>query len=242
MGAISRVPVHQRRSRPKPAPPPSATALAIAALGPDATPRQVADAAHVSMQAAHKALAKARPRLADAAAACDTLSVSKMPRQLADSAAAADAISVIVTITCAQCARSFEVSTASARRRFCSDGCRNADSRERGHKPRPRRADPSHPFPAIREAAAASRLVTRGLRPCPALPANVVDVARPHPPRGGGEPVPGLPILLPCAEFSLALPVTDNAVWAGMTQTERLRRKRDAGLAAAPKPSPRNLR
>ena len=53
----------------------------------------------------------------------------------------------------------------------------------------------------------------------------------------------GCEILAPCAAFSLSLPVTDNAVWAGMTQAERLRRK--AGqrrLAAEEKPSPRNLR
>lgn len=50
------------------------------------------------------------------------------------------------------------------------------------------------------------------------------------------------PILAPCAEFSLSLPVTDNAVWAGQTQTERLRRKRDERrLAAGDKPPPRNL-
>ena len=52
---------------------PSATRAAIAQLGPDATPRQVADAAGVSMQAAWKMLARVRPRYADAAAATDQL-------------------------------------------------------------------------------------------------------------------------------------------------------------------------
>ena len=36
------------------------------------------------------------------------------------------------------------------------------------------------------------------------------------------------PIRAPCAEYSLNLPVTDSAVWAGMSQTTRLRKKRDA--------------
>ena len=50
------------------------------------------------------------------------------------------------------------------------------------------------------------------------------------------------PILAECAAWSLALPVTDPAVYGAMTQAERLRRKHEARAAAAEaKPSPRRL-
>lgn len=198
----------------------------------------------MSLQAAHKALQRTRPRLADAAAATDSITVSKMPRQLEDCAAAADALSVTVTITCAQCGQPFSVSTADAQRRhnrFCSDPCRNADSRERGHKPRPRQAD---------------RLRYQHQVPIPDFP-EPPDFSRgicAHVPRSqqgwwtSSDPVLreaaaslclGCPILEPCAAFSLSMPVTDGAVWAGMSQAERLRRKREERrLAALPKPSP----
>ena len=53
----------------------------------------------------------------------------------------------------------------------------------------------------------------------------------------------GCPVLELCAEWSLALPVHDIAVWGAMSRQERLRRKAEQRrLAAEDKPVPRNLR
>jgi hypothetical protein len=73
-GQIPLTPV--RAERPKP-PPPSQTRIAIGQLGPSATPRQVADLAGVSIQAAWKALRQLRPTARDAACAVDSISVVK---------------------------------------------------------------------------------------------------------------------------------------------------------------------
>jgi hypothetical protein len=63
-GAIPAVPVRDRAPRKRPVPP-SRTRDVIARLGPQATPRQVADAAGVSVQMAWKALRapRAAPRV-----------------------------------------------------------------------------------------------------------------------------------------------------------------------------------
>lgn len=244
VGVIPRVPPSGRIARPRPQQP-SAARDAIERLGPDATPRAIADAAGVSMQAAWKAWRKLNPPLTDAAAATDALTVVKMPRMLDDTAAAADAISVQATITC-DCGTQFHVSTADAaarQRRFCSDACRDADSAARGHKPRHRLADPSHPFPQIQSLPRPPDW-SRGI--CAHVPpsqqrwwTSTDPILR----EAAASLCLGCPILLPCAEFSLALPVTDNAIYAGMSQAERLRRKREERrLAAIDKPSPRNLR
>ena len=43
----------------------------------------------------------------------------------------------------------------------------------------------------------------------------------------------GCPVFDPCQQWSLALPVTDRTIYAGMSTTERLRSKRDARLEFA---------
>jgi hypothetical protein len=78
IGYIPHIPPSARTRKPMP-PLRSPARDAIYALGPDATPRAVADAAGISMQAAWKALQRTRPRLADAAAASDVLAVSRVP-------------------------------------------------------------------------------------------------------------------------------------------------------------------
>jgi Transcription factor WhiB len=243
IGVIPHVPAASRTQRPRPQRP-SAARDAIAVLGPDATPRQVADAAGVSLQAAHKALARARPAQHDCAAAADAISVSRMPRMLDELAAAADSIAVMAEITC-DCGQIFCVTTADAaarQRRFCSARCRNADSAARGRELRQRVADPDHPFPRI---------------PSLPRPPDWSEGTCAHvPPAQQGwwtsqdrvlrEAAANLclscPVLQPCAEFSLSLPVHDPAIYGGMSQIERLRRKHAARQQAMPKPSPRNLR
>lgn len=67
-GTIPAVPVRDRRPRPRPLPR-SRTRAAIAELGTAATPRQVADKAGVSIQAAWRMLRSTRAQQAAAAAA-----------------------------------------------------------------------------------------------------------------------------------------------------------------------------
>lgn len=217
-----------RIARPRPQRP-SATAAAIAQLGADATPRQVADLASVSLQAAWKALAKVSPRITDVAAATDAISVSKMPRQLADAAAASDALSVLALITCTQCLQTFTCSTADAgnrNRRLCSDACRDAEARERGRKPRPRVADYHQP-PTIQTLAKAPRWE---LGVCANVPLDKrgfwtsSDRAERE---AAAHMCRGCAIFDACQEFSLSLPVTDFAVYAGQSATARLRAKHD---------------
>lgn len=242
VGVIPRVPAADRLARPRPQRP-SATALAILALGPQATPRQIADAASVSMQAAWKAWRKLNPPLQDCAAATDQLTVVKMPRMLDDLAAAADSISVSATATCAQCGQPFPVSTRDYRRRYCTPACADAAAEAQGHAPKPRLADPDHPPPAIQPLPRPPDW-SRGT--CAHVPPSQQSWWTSTDPilrEAAAHICETCPILLPCAEFSLALPVTDNAIWAGMSQAERLRRKREERrLAAMDKPSPRNLR
>jgi len=74
VGMIDHIPVRDRSRRPHPAPP-SLTRDAIAKLGPFATPRQVADLAGVSIQAAWRMIGIIRtaPQPADSAAAVDRM-------------------------------------------------------------------------------------------------------------------------------------------------------------------------
>lgn len=235
VGVIPRIEPADRIARPRPQQP-SATADAIEALGPDATPRQVADAAGVSMAAAWKALSKVRPRLSDAAAATDALTVVKMPRQLEELAAATDQLSVQVTITCT-CGTTFHVSAADSRarrRRFCSPACSDAANRELNHATRPRKADPSHPPPQIQPLPPMPEEIRLGglctqpdLRPAHRY---VWTSDREEDREIARRYCRACSVRMICMGWSLSLPVTDNAIWGGMSQTERLRRKREAGL------------
>jgi hypothetical protein len=243
VGVIERVPVSQRTQRPRPQRPSATRDLIEQGI---TSPREVARLAGVSLQAAHQMLRKLNPPLSDAAAAVDALTVVKMPRMLDECAAAADSISVRVAVTCTWCSAVFCTSTADAqgrKRRFCSDSCRDADSRERGHAPRPRKADPLHPPPQIRPLPPAPDLSAGTCAHVPPAQARWWTSSDPFLREAAANLCMTCPVLLPCSRYALALPVTDNAVWAGMSQAERLRRKRaERAAAAIPRPSPRNLR
>ena len=105
MGLIPVVAVADRERRPDTQPSPARDAVAL--LGPGASIREVAATGGVSLHAAWKQLRRANPRLGDVAAAAETLSVVKMPRQLPDAAAAADAIAVSAQARCERCGTGF---------------------------------------------------------------------------------------------------------------------------------------
>jgi len=241
VGVIPHIPVADRVARPRPRQD-SRTAAAIAAGC--TTPRQIADAANVSMQAAWRAWRKLNPVQQDVAAATDSISVAKMPRMYEDTAAATDSITVSATATCGQCGQPFSVSTRNSRRRYCTPRCADAAAAAQGHAPKPRLADPDHPFPQIQSLPPPPDW-SRGT--CAHVPASQQTWWTSSDPvlrEAAAHLCSTCPILAECAQFSLALPVTDPAVYAGMSQAERLRRKREERrLAAMERPSPtRRLR
>jgi hypothetical protein len=225
LGAIERIPAAQRTQRPRPRNPQSPTARAIADLGPSATPRAVAALASVSVQAASKALARLRPRLADAAAASDSIQVTRMPRQLADPAAASDRLTVLALVTC-DCGVIFTApSRARPPRRFCSRSCADAYEAARSRAPRVRAPDPAHHPPPIPDYPpppdwSRATCTTSGFRYWTSDDREERAYASVLCQR--------CPVLDACARWSLCLPVVDTAVYAGMSQAERLRRKRAA--------------
>jgi hypothetical protein len=224
IGVIPAIPVSQRQQRPRPRHSQSPTALAIAQLGPLATPQQVADLAHVSLQAAHKALKRTRPRLPELAAVTDALAVSVMPRQLPDAAAARDQISV--QALCARCVQPFTLTRR--RRTYCTPACADQAAAERGHQPGFRLADSAHHPPPIPSYPPPPDF-SRGL--CTTVPPRMRTwwTSSDRTEReAAARACQGCPVFTPCQTWSLALPVTDSAIYAGMSGAERLKRKREA--------------
>ena len=238
-GLVQVIPPADRLAQPRSLQPcPTATAIAI--LGPDATPRAIADAAQVSMQAAWKALAKVRPRIADCAAATDALAVSKEvspadaaaatdqlsvqitrdTRALADAAASAEQIRVRVEAVCERCGGQFSFIPRRDKpaRVHCGQGCKRAGSG----------AAASYP-PAIPAFPAAPDF-SKGL--CTHVPASQRtwwtsnETALREAARSICEVCP---ILFQCAEYSLSLPVHDTAIYGAMSTHQRLALKREAG-------------
>jgi hypothetical protein len=172
IGIIPAIPARQRTRKPYPQLR-SPARDAILALGPDATPRAVADLAGVSMQAAWRALQRLRPRLRDCAAAAEAFQVIR-PAGTSPSSAVPRHAPQIPAFPPAPDWRLGLCTTVPPRMR---SWWTSSDRDER-------------------EAAA------RMCQGCPVQPE--------------------------CAGWSLALPVTDPAVYGGMSQAERLRRKRAA--------------
>jgi hypothetical protein len=236
IGLVEHVPAPQRLARPRVQP--SRTRDAIALLGPSATPRQVADAAQVSMAAAWKALSKVRPKLADAAAATDALSVviTAQPVQTADAAAATDAIAISKELNPADAAAATDAlrTTASAicercggtftftprrnapPRTWCGQGCKRAGS------------NPSASYPPALPAFPPPPHFAKGL--CTHVPASQATwwtSSEPALREAARSICEVCPILYQCAEWSLSLPVTDTAIYGAMSTHQRLALKRE---------------
>ena len=148
-------------------------------------------------------------------------------------AAAADALAVSVSITCGNCARPFTVSTRQARRRYCTPDCADAAAASRGHRPKHRLADPDHPPPAIRELPAMPEEIRLGglcvqpdLRP---EHRYVWTSDEPEDREIARRYCRACSVRMICHGWSLSLPVTDAAIYAGMSQVQRLKAKREAG-------------
>ena len=210
---IGRVPVSQRERRPYPAQP-SPVRDAIAQLPPDADYRQVAQAARVSPQAAHRML-KTAPRMGDVAAAADSLSVLK-----------------VIPLPCAHCRRPFTPDSPS--RVYCRPACQQAAAARREHQAQLDRghdrapaADPQHPPPAIPQLPPAPDF-SKGL--CTTTPpaqrawwtSEIRDERE-----AAARMCQGCPVRPDCTQWSLALPLSDPAIYGGMSQRERTRRRRE---------------
>ena len=196
----------------------------IAQLPPDADYRQVAQAARVSPQAAHRML-KTAPRMGDVAAAADSLSVLK-----------------VIPLPCAHCRRPF--TPDSPTRVDCRPACQQAAAAAASTRPswtgattapRPptRSTRPCHPA-----AAASAGLQQGALRHHAPGPAGLVDQRDPRRARGRRPHVQGCPVRPDCTQWSLALPLSDPAIYGGISQRERPRRRREwlAAVTANPQP------
>jgi Transcription factor WhiB len=239
-GAIPHVPPAHRIARPRPQ---SSAALAVAQGA--SSPRSVAEAASVTLRTAQRQLARARPAQHDAAAAADAISVrddTPSPGSRATEALLAHPRRSNYAL--AADAACDEATIRRARQRLeRSNEILAYVTEERDPK-----GPPGQPPGPIRR------------------PPKIPDLPKPPdwsegtcahvPPSQQGwwtsqDPVLreaaanlclSCPVLQPCAEFSLALPVHDPAIYGGMSQVERLRRKHAQRQQAMPKPSPRNLR
>ena len=190
---------------------PSRTRDAIAAGA--RTPRQVADAAQVSLQAAYKAL-------------------KNRSTGLADLAAAADAISVQATVPCKRCGTVITFDPRRGPRRACSNRCSLAIGRELRQQQQATGESPNR-WPPV-----------TGLPPAPDFSQGLCTTVKPAQRRYWTSSDPGereaaahmcagCPVREPCADWSLALPASDPSVYAGLSQSERVRRRRAWLLAIA---------
>lgn len=218
-GVIEVVPVRNRIARPRPQQP-SATRDAIAALGPDATPRAVAELAGVSLQAAHKALAK--------------LSLARQH----DLAAATDAITVRATADCERCHAPFTFTPRPNRpaRRWCGPDCRRPVRDPSAHHP--------PPIPDLPPFDFSKGECTR----VPPSQAGWWTSDNVFLREAAAEICQVCPLLVDCAEWSLSLPARDTAIYGGLGAADR-RMIRAGQLPPLPrrdrpaeKPLPRNLR
>jgi hypothetical protein len=239
-GAIPHVPPAHRIARPRPQ---SSAALAVAQGASD--PRSVAGLAGVTLRTAQKHLQRTRPQQHDAAAATDSLSVRD------------DTPSPGSRATEALLAHPRRSNYALAASAACDEATiRRARQRlERSNEilayltqDRTPKGPPGQPPGPIRKPPAIPSLPrppdwSEGV--CARVPRSQQGWWTSSDPvlrEAAAELCATCPILIPCAEFSLSLPVTDSSVWAGQSQVERLRRKHAARQQAMPKPSPRNLR
>jgi Transcription factor WhiB len=214
IGVIEAIPPQQRQQRPRPRRQDSPTALAIAAGC--STPAEVAAFASVSLQAAHKALQRTRPKLTELAAATSRLHVTKHEP------------------ACEVCHAPYtpDPSRGGHPQRYCGEDCRAEAKRERERarsaarhaSPRqPPRQDPRPPqFPPPPDWS-------RGL--CTTVPQRMRSwwtSADRSEREAAARMCAGCPVLEPCRAWSTAaLPMSDSSVWAGMSAAERARRRRE---------------
>ncbi len=219
MYQIGDVPVSQRERRPMPLVS-SRTRDAITRLPPDATYRQVARAAGVSPQAAFRML-KTTPRMGDMAAAVDSLSVLK-----------------VITRPCGYCRQPF--TPASSNLVYCRPECEKAAAARRAHlvsldlgQSPPPSADPYHPpppVPVLPPAPDFSKGLCTTVRPSQRTWWSSEDRTEQEAARLMCR---GCPVLADCTQWSLALPLSDPAIYGGMTPYERRKRRREWLLAIA---------
>jgi hypothetical protein len=200
---IGDVPQDKRQHQPMPRLP-SRTRAAIQALGPGATARQVAALAGVNRQSAWRAL-KVNPQAADLAAAVDSIQVLRViPRR------------------CAQCRTPFTPDRLN--RLYCTPDCKAAAEREQARRSHARQASPD-PFPAIPDFPPAPDW-SRGL--CTTVKASQRTwwTSEIRTEREAAQLMcQGCPVREPCAAWSLSLPLDDAAIYGGMSQAERIRRR-----------------
>ena len=209
MGLIPHVPATDRERRPDTQPAPARDAVAI--LGPDASIREVAAAASVSLHAAWRQIRRANPRLPDAAAA-------------------ADQIAVTASAVCERCGTPFTFIPRPNRpaRRWCGPDCRRPVRSPSARHPPPVLSLPPPPD------------FGKGL--CTHVPASQArwwtsdDPALREAARSICEVCP---LLIQCATWSLALPVTDSAVWGARPVREALRATATRASRLATRLSPR---
>jgi transposase-like protein len=225
---------------PRPYPPQhSRTREAIALLGTSATPRQIADAAGVTRAAAWKMLRDvlAAPVFADAACAVERMIIIKQEQR-----------------ECERCGAPFTAERlpheGGKQQVYCGPGCaRDADierkraARQRAARPQWRRVvPPRNLLPHIPDLPPRPDF-SRGL--CTTAPPAQRNwwVSSSTTEREAARHIcRSCPVLQPCAEWSLSLPVADPCVYGGMLQWERQRRKKgiiaplrhEAGKSAQP--------
>jgi Transcription factor WhiB len=239
-GAIPHVPPAHRLARPRPV---SDAALAVAQGA--STAEAVAEAASVTLRTAQKHLQRTRPQQQDCAAATDSLSVRDdtpspgsrateallaHPRR-SNYALAADAACDEATIRRARqrLERSNEILAYVTEERTP----KGPPGQPPGEQRRPPKI-PDLPKPPDWSEGTCAHV--------PPAQQGWWTSQDPVLREAAANLCLSCPVLQPCAEFSLALPVHDPAIYGGMSQVERLRRKHAARQQATPKPSPRNLR
>jgi WhiB family redox-sensing transcriptional regulator len=178
----------------------------VARLGSSATPHQVAALAGVSRQAAWKALHDRSTGLAELAAAADALTVTALAR-------------------CARCGTVITFDPRKGPRRACSARCGMALGRELRREQQQTGESPSR-WPPV-----------TGLPPAPDFSKGLCTTVKPDQRRYWTSSDPGereaaahmcagCPVREPCTQWSLALPVSDPAIYGGMSADERRRRRR----------------
>jgi hypothetical protein len=214
IGVIEAIPPTARTQRPRPRRPDSPTALAIAAGC--STPADVARLAGVSLQAAHKALRRTRPKLADGAAALDRLTVLKHAP------------------LCEFCHQPYAPDPfhGGLPRRYCTPECR-ADAKKARQRAASaaRHASPRTPPrqpPRVLSLPPAPDW-SRGL--CTTVPSRMRAwwTSADRSEREAAQRMcQGCPVLEDCARWSTAaLPASDSSIWAGMSAAERARQRRE---------------
>lgn len=236
-GSIPAIPPPQRLARPRP---PSQAALAVA-LGAS-TPADVAQAAGVTIRTAQRQIQRARPAHHDAAAAIDSLSVRDTTPNPAGRATEALLLHPRRSnYLLAEQAGCDEATIRRARARLERAGELIAyvtEEREPKGPPGPppgdQRREPR--IPDLPRPPDWSRGVCAHV---PASQATWWTSSDPVLREAASHLCQTCPVLEPCAQWSLSLPVHDIAVWAGMSRQERLRRKAEQRrIAAQDKPSP----